>query len=141
MKARLIMTLAVVLALGAFAEEQQEEGKGSQFNPRLSTDDVGNQQIMDRKANPLYESRLLGPIGDSRDAFAKDTGLSMNLDYTALFMGLSDAVAGADKDAGSGMARFYGTWALVDRGGPNSGTLSFKIEHRHKYGDKCFLSH
>jgi porin len=50
-------------------------------------------------------------------------------------MGLSDSVAGADKNASGGMVRLYGTWALVDRGGPNSGMLNFKIEHRHAYSD------
>jgi porin len=126
--------LWIVLSLTAMSFAAEEE-KGESINPRLSPDEVSNQQVMDRQANPLYESKLLAPVVDARDAFAEDSGLTMSLDYTALFMGQSDAVAGADKNAGSGMVRFYGTWALVDRGGPNSGTLSFKIEHRHKYAD------
>jgi porin len=131
-----IVTLSTLLVLttGVWAAEEQG-AEGEQINPRLSPDYVGNQQAMDRKANPLYESRLLAPVADARDGLAEKSGLTMSVDYTAQFMGLSDSVAGADKSAGAGMVRFYGTWALVDRGGPNSGTLNFKIEHRHKYTD------
>ncbi len=134
MKTKSLITVLALLAGGSFGAEEgpkQEE----RINPHLSTDEVGNQQILDRKANPLYESKLLAPVADARDAFAGKTGLTMSLDYTAQFMGLSDSVAGADKNAGSGMVRFYGTWVLVDRDGPNSGTLNFKFEHRHKYTD------
>jgi len=31
------------------------------------------------------------------------------------------------------MARLYGSWDLVGRGTKNTGTLIFKVEHRHKY--------
>jgi len=133
MKTKSLITFMVLLAVGSFGAE--EDPKQEEFNPHLSTDEVSNQQIMDRKANPLYTSKLLSPVADARDAFAEKTGLTMSLDYTAQFMGLSDSVAGADKSAGSGMVRFYGTWVLVDRDGPNSGSLNFKFEHRHKYTD------
>jgi porin len=32
------------------------------------------------------------------------------------------------------MVRFYGKWELLNRGEKNSGTLNWKIEHRHRYG-------
>jgi porin len=127
-----IQCLVFILVASALAAEEQSAEQES-INPRLSPNEVSNQHIMDRQANPLYESQLLAPVVDARDAFAEKSGLTMNLDYTAQLMGLSDSVAGADKSAGAGMVRFYGTWAIVDRGGPNSGTLNFKIEHRHKY--------
>jgi porin len=33
------------------------------------------------------------------------------------------------------MVRFFGFWDLVDRGGPNKGSLNWKIENRHRYTD------
>ncbi|MGB5884867.1 MAG: carbohydrate porin, partial [Desulfobulbales bacterium] len=38
-------------------------------------------------------------------------------------------------NAGSGMVRFFGFWDLVNRSGPNKGSLNWKVEHRHKYTD------
>lgn len=134
MKAKLVWISSVLAAANLFAAEEVKEG-GDTINPRLSTDEVSNQQTLDRNANPLYESKLLAPIADWRDGVAEKTGLSMSLDYTAMLMGQNQAVAGADKNAGSGMVRFYGTWMLVDRDGPNNGRLNFKFEHRHKYTD------
>jgi porin len=132
--------LGLLLAAGlAIAEEQKPER--TEINPRLSPDQVENQQALDRAANPLYESKLLAPVHDWRDGVAEKTGLSMSIDYTAQFVGLSQAdnpgqTANGDKNAGSGMVRFYGTWVLVDRDGPNSGRLNFKVEHRHSYTDR-----
>ena len=40
-----------------------------------------------------------------------------------------------EDNAGSGMVRFYGYWDLVNRGGPNKGSLNWKVENRHKYTD------
>ena len=137
MKTKSLMILMALLAVGSFGAEEDSKKKES-INPRFSPHEVGNQQIMDREANPLYESRLLTPVADARDAFAEKSGLTMSLDYSAQFMGLSNAGglnSNGDKTAGSGMVRFYGIWALVDRDGPNSGTLNFKFEHRHKYTD------
>lgn len=134
MKLKLGMAVVVLLSTGTYAEEKVADGENG-FNPRLSTDQVENQQELDKKANPLYESKLLAPVVDTRDAFAEQSGLAMSLDYTAMFMGISDSVGGADQEAGSGMVRFYGAWKLVDKDGPNTGVINFKFEHRHKYTD------
>lgn len=133
MKSKFVVGLVAAFAISAVAEEAQQAG--TDINPRLSPDEVSNQQALDREANPLYESQLLGPVADARDALAEKSGLSISVDYTAQFMGISDSVAGADKSAGSGMVRLYGTWILVDRDGPNNGRLNFKFEHRHSYTD------
>jgi porin len=134
MKVKIIWMRSVLVVANTFGAAVAQED-GDSLNPRLSPDQVENQQVMDRKANPLYESQLLAPVVDARDAFAEKSGLAMSLDYTAMFMGISDSNAGADQGAGSGMVRFYGAWKLVDQDGPNTGVLNFKFEHRHKYTD------
>ncbi len=101
--------------------------------PRLSTDEVGNRITLDREADPLYESRLLAPLRHWRDGVAEKTGFNWSVDYSAVFMGVSDSPG--NDGAGSGMTRFFGFWDLVDRGGANKGSLNWKVEHRHKYTD------
>jgi porin len=125
--AAMVSALAVMQGIAA----EEKDGKQAAYRPRLSTDEVGNQQVLDRKANPLYESKLLAPVVDARDALAEQTGLNMSLDYTAQFMELSEGLG--EDSASGGMVRFFGSWLLVDRKGPNQGSLNWKLEHRHKY--------
>jgi porin len=101
--------------------------------PRLSPDEVENQITMDRKANPLYESRLFAPIKEWRNGVAERTGFNWSLDYSAAFVSVSDSPG--EDSAGSGMVRFFGFWDLVNRGGPNKGSLNWKVEHRHRNSD------
>jgi porin len=122
--------IALILASSLTAVESSAESK---INPRLSPDEVENQIALDREANPLYESEFLAPVHEWKDEFAERTGFNWNLDYFALFMGVSDSL-GEDK-ASSGVVRFFGYWDLVNRGAPNKGSLNWKIENRHKYSD------
>ena len=48
-------------------------------------------------------------------------------------MGVNDSLG--EDNASGGMVRFFGYWDLVNRGGPNKGSLNWKIENRHKYSD------
>ena len=75
MKTKLCMTMVVLLAVGAFAKEETK-AEDWDYRPVMSTDEVGNQQTLDSKANPLYESRLLAPVTDARDAFAEKADLT-----------------------------------------------------------------
>ena len=122
--------LLLTTAVTVWAEETTSEGD---LNARLSTDQVENRIALDKKANPLYESRLLNPLRKWRDGMAEKTGFNWSIDYSALFMGVSDS-PGEDSASG-GMVRFFGFWDLVNRGGPNKGSLNWKVEHRHKNSD------
>lgn len=99
--------------------------------PRLSTDQVENQIVLDNKANPLYESKLLKPIHDWKNGVAERTGFNWSLDYSALFMGVSGSPR--EDNASGGIVRFFGFWDLVNRGSLNRGSLNWKIENRHRY--------
>ncbi len=63
-----------------------------------------------------------------KEMLAEEYGISFNLDYLSLGQ-WSNADMGEGR-AGSGMARFYGNWSLTE-----NGTLTFKVENRHAYGD------
>jgi porin len=125
--------LLAVLCILTFTVQAAEPTTDNRVRPLLSTDEVENQITMDRKANPLYQSRLFAPIKEWRNGVAERTGFNWSLDYSAVFMGVSDSPG--EDSAGSGMVRFFGFWDLVNRGGPNKGSLNWKVEHRHKYTD------
>ncbi|MGD9308005.1 MAG: carbohydrate porin [Desulfosarcina sp.] len=125
-----LFTAWIYLVSAALSEDTNPEDN---LNPRLSTDQVENQIVLDKKANPLYESRILAPLRGWRDGVAENTGFNWSIDYSALFMGVSDSPG--EDNASGGMVRFFGFWDLVNRGGPNKGSLNWKVEHRHKYSD------
>ena len=127
------MSITLVIALVGLASAVCADGKSTRVSPKLSTDEVENQIELDHQVNPLYESRLLTPARQWRDNVGEKTGLNMGIDYSVLFMRVNDSPG--EDNASSGMLRFYGYWDLVDRGGPNKGSLNWKIEHRHRYAD------
>ena len=81
----------------------------------------------------MAKQRDIFTKGALEHGVAEKTGFNWNIDYSALFMGVSDSPS--EESASGGMFRFFGFWDLVDRGGPNKGSLNWKIEHRHKYSD------
>ncbi len=63
-----------------------------------------------------------------KDRLAKDYGFRFNLDYLAL--GQSSNADIGEGDASGGIFRVYGSWQATQ-----NGSLTFKIEDRHAYGD------
>lgn len=126
-------TIALLFAMLGWAQflVAAEADRDLRANPRLGTDEVENQIALDRQVSPLYESTLLSPVRDWRDDLAAETGLNLSIDYSAFLATVSESPG--EKDAGSGMVRFYGFWDLVNRGEANRGSLNWKIEHRHRY--------
>jgi porin len=124
----------VVMLLGLVSTVQASDSATEDtIRPRLSTDEVENQITIDRKANPLYESRLFKPIKEWRNGVAERTGFNWSIDYSATYFGVNNSPG--DDSAGSGMVRFFGFWNLVNRSGPNKGSLNWKVENRHRYTD------
>lgn len=121
-------TILLLLAVSAARAEEQ-----SNVRPLLSTDEVENQISLDRNTNPLYESKLFKPIQEWKAGVAKRTGFNWSLDYSALFMGVSDSLG--EDSASGGMVRFFGFWDLFNRGNPNKGSLNWKVENRHRYSE------
>lgn len=62
-----------------------------------------------------------------KDGLAEQ-GFSFNFDYLAL--GQTSNAALGEGDASSGILRFYGNWKATE-----NGSVTFKIEDRHAYGD------
>ena len=71
---------------------------------------------------------------DWKDGLSKEYGLSFSLDYSVGLAGATNTLYSEDFFAG-GAARFFGSWALIERDSDNTGSFIWKIENRHKYTD------
>ncbi|MFC1235963.1 carbohydrate porin [Vibrio sp. F74] len=71
---------------------------------------------------------------DWREKLAAD-GFRFGVDYFSLGITSNNGAKGDSVNAASGVARLYGAWDLFNQGTNNSGSLVWKIEHRHAYGD------
>ena len=83
----------------------------------------------------LLNQNLRSRWDEWKKGVAEATGLSFGLDYSTQLFAATDALAGEDDFAAGGMVRFYGKWELLNRGEAGSGTLNWKVEHRHRYTD------
>tara|TARA_R110000850_G_scaffold64247_2_gene144424 strand:- start:1064 stop:2302 length:1239 start_codon:yes stop_codon:yes gene_type:complete len=86
-----------------------------------------------RRHQSHLDKNLLETWDERKAAFAEQTGISWGSDYSFQTFGASGVPAGAQGAASSGMFRFYGKWEVLKPGEPSSGTLNWKLEHRHRY--------
>ena len=96
---------------------------------QLSHDDKPQASVV--KLSPLddYEQWLL----KQRASLRNQTGLTLAGDYNALVQGATESL-GEDWAAG-GVFRVYGNWSWPGEPWKNPGSLTFKVESRHRYTD------
>jgi porin len=85
-------------------------------------------------AVPNQLSRDEKSWGEFKEGLMRE-GLRFTIDYSAIALSASESLAGADDNASGGMLRFYGQWDLTGEGSPDTGSLIWKVEHRHAYSD------
>ena len=118
-----LVTLPVVNTL---ADESRKIGFGSpNATENLIADDA-------QPVTAFVKERVLDPWFEWKASLQDEHGISLGLDYSALYLGASDSLG--EDSASGGMVRFFGSWDLAGRGGKNSGALVWKVEHRHAYG-------
>jgi porin len=69
-----------------------------------------------------------------RESLAKN-GITFGADYNMLGLSSENGNLGQSVSAASGVARFYGSWQLFGKDSANSGSVVWKVEHRHAYTD------
>ncbi|WP_198659436.1 carbohydrate porin [Winogradskyella aurantiaca] len=101
--------------------------------PKLgSPDQVENRIRLDNIfESDLFQFNVLQSYFDFKDDLNQRSGFNFATDYNSTYFG-SNSDVGEGK-AGSGVWRIYGNWDLVGRNSKNSGSLIFKVEHRHRY--------
>ncbi|MHC4939395.1 MAG: carbohydrate porin [Planctomycetota bacterium] len=77
--------------------------------------------------------RALEPWFAWKGRLNERTGFAFSPDYTVVYL-VADQSPGEDQAAG-GLARLFGSWTPVGRGTANTGSLVFKVEHRHRFSD------
>ncbi|MBW3138252.1 carbohydrate porin [Ferrimonas balearica] len=83
--------------------------------------------------NQLKEDQKQHEVS-ARERWA-EFGLNLGVDYFLVGLWASDALPQSDDNAFSGVGRFYGSWALLNREGANTGSLVWKLEHRYSFTD------
>ena len=97
-----------------------------------SPDAVGNQIQEDARDHPaLFQTMAFDEYFAFKKQLAEDIGLSFGIDYNSAWLSASSS-PGARTGSG-GVARFFGSWDIVNRGEANSGALVWKVENRHGY--------
>jgi len=138
-KGRFILSVLAVIAVMAItaspvlAEEDTASRQGVNFG---GPNTVGNQLLEDAEIKgAVIEKRALQSWFDWKQKLQEEKGISLGIDYSAVYMKSgTDGLTGLDTGSG-GMLRFFGSWDLVGKGTKDTGALVWKIEHRHKYTD------
>jgi porin len=101
--------------------------------PMAGPEQVENRLHIDSNAvTAMFPSNFARGYFDWKDHIKKKNGVGFGGDYSMAYLAASDS-PGAN-DAFGGMYRLFGTWEAISDGKGNSGTLIWKIEHRHAYG-------
>ena len=144
---RLIVALLAVLSFfmcwqTAFAEnaEQGASRTGAPVQNAFDHDPFSGPQAGttilrdDRKEKAdLLDLNVLKAWEGWKAGIAESTGLSFGGDYFAVGFAATDSLG--DDTSASGVARLFGSWELLNRDAANTGSLEFKVEHRHAYTD------
>lgn len=137
-----VIQIAVVVLVGFVATgparemTYAEESDAGGARPSFGGPNAVNTQVAEdatARENALYKSKLLSPYFELKQRIQERTGLGFSADYTAVYLSAGDAPSGAEDEAGSGIVRLYGAWELVGRDTENTGSLVYKVEHRHRY--------
>ena len=107
--------LSIILSSSSFAQEADERA-GPKFG---GPDAVENQLEKDSLS-----------WNDWKTALKDKHGFSFSVDYTAVLLSANETFS--DSTGAGGIARVYGAWDLFNEG---AGTLVWKFEHRHAYGE------
>lgn len=152
-------TLLVWGFCSAWANDEDHFGGASLEKSFLPTYALGA-EFLDPRAHdalPAVPPRPLVPEWYAfKDRLDEEYGFKFALAYSALYQRASQTFEGGaarrrlllelydylnlelgpepSKDAAGGIAEFTGTWTMIRPDTPNSGSLSFEIENRHRLG-------
>ncbi len=141
----IVLSIGFVMAGAAFAEEAAERKGKSGYDHDPGFAGPAESGALLKEADEVKEPALrfpsidkaLSPWFDWKGQLKKDYGLELGLAYTALYQSASDAPAGSDDDAGSGIFRLTTRWTLLKNEAGDTGTLVASYDHRHAYTDSA----
>jgi porin len=116
---QLAMLTIAIFSTNAVAQEDSLDSQ-SGANPRFGGPDAVE--------NQLAEDRLTW--NERRNQWKDKYGFGVSFDYTSVVLTANETFS--DSTGAGGIARLYGAWDLQGEG---TGSLVWKFEHRHAYGD------
>jgi len=145
---RILFSLAFLLTLSVSladepvdCEENQDadcEAHNTTVEPVITRTLGGPDQVENRldidsnQVTPMFPSDFARGYFDWKDRIKENNGVGFGGDYSFAYLKASDSPG--EDDALGGMYRMFGTWEAFSDGKGNSGTLIWKVEHRHAYG-------
>ena len=96
----------------------------------IGPDSVG--ELLQKLREKEKTERFPASIKQWKNRMQREHGFSLGMDYNSIYLRASRSPG--RHESGSGVFRIYGDWQLTGRGTPNTGSLVFKVEHRHAYG-------
>lgn len=123
-----LLASAVVLGLpGSLHAQAANEALSGPDSTRSLLESDGQDK------NDVLNTNLQEAWSEGKASLKESTGLDIGFDYNALGYTASSSLG--EDSAGSGAFRIFGAWDLIGRDTANSGSLVFKFENRHKFGE------
>ena len=118
--------LVMTVSIPAFAQEQSTSKASDESPPRFgSPDQVDNLIEADESSiSRTIEKRLSEPYFKWKKSIQEKYGLAFGVDYSMAYAAAHDHPPGAEDNAGSGIARFFGSWEIVGRESGNTGAFA-----------------
>jgi len=128
LKNKFIISLTLLLAITLNAQE------------KVATPPNSVERTLEENAKPSSSffrldsvDNFFAPYNQWKSNIAKEKHLKFGGDYQTECLHANPS--NTDKDAFSGVFRLYGSYTALNADSANSGTLIFKIENRHAFGD------
>ena len=124
----------VLLIQPGWAEESPKPPASTR--PGFGGPDAVPNQIQTDQAEKdvLFDFRIFDPYFEWKTSLKENYGFSFAGDYTAVYLKSSSSLSRSPDEASGGLYRLFGSWDLLGRGTETTGTIIYKVEHRHRYG-------
>lgn len=126
------LAAASMIALGAAPASSQDQSASQAISGPNATPAVLQSDAQAK--DDMLDVNLQRSWDAWKTRLKETSGLDLGFDYNALGYAATSSLTDEDTTA-SGAFRVFGQWDLIDREGLNTGSLIFKVENRHRYGD------
>jgi porin len=135
-----VLLLLVVQSLSAQESEESDQVPDSadqEHRPSFGGPDSVENLLRSNRADKdvLFETSAFDSFSDWQTGISEKKGFFFGTGYTSNYFTGSSSLPGTDDYSSGGMLRIFGNWELSGRGTDRTGTLSFKLDHRHSYTD------
>lgn len=134
MKKIKILLLTLSLMIGFHAITLAQEAQSSDSTRRDAG--LGPQSVPGQiNSGEQKDSQFLNSYFQFKQRLKQKSAFTYSIDYFSIYQVATASLAGMSNEAFDGVFRVFGTWDLVGKKSGNKGSLIFKVENRHRYGN------